>query len=211
MIELNKIIHADCNDIMATIPDKFFELAIVDPPYGIMNKTKRGTQRSPHKYKIRAEKWDNKPDNKYFNELKRISVNQIICGYNYFADILGNCQAFIFWYKRQPIKNYSDGELIYTSFTDRQAVHYDYTYYGNINSDKQRFHPTQKPVALYRWLLQNYAKTGDKIIDTHSGSGSLACACHLEKFNFLAIEKDEDYYKSSCERLETLRSQGTLF
>ena len=210
MIELNKIIHADCMDIMKDIPDKYFELAIVDPPYGIMNKTKRGTQRSPHKYKIRAEKWDNKPDKKYFNDLKRISVNQIICGYNYFAEILGNCQAFIFWYKRQPIKNYSDGELIYTSFLDRQAVQIDYTYYGNINSDRQRFHPTQKPVALYRWLLQNYAKTGDKIIDTNSGSGSCAIACHLEKFYFLAIEKDKDYFDASVKRFNEIKQQYTF-
>jgi site-specific DNA-methyltransferase (adenine-specific) len=82
---------------------------------------------------------------------------------------------------------------------------------GNKKLNEKRIHPTQKPVALYRWLLQNYAKTGDKIIDTHSGSGSLACACHLEKFDFLAIEKDADYHKSSVERLDTLRSQGTLF
>jgi len=92
---------------------------------------------------------------------------------------------------------------------------YKYTWNGmiqeNMKNKEQRIHPTQKPVALYRWLLQNYAKPGDKIIDTHSGSGSLACACHLEKFEFLAIEKDEDYYKASVERLETLRSQGVLF
>lgn len=102
--------------------------------------------------------------------------------------------------------SFASAELSWTSF-DKVVKTFRHARDGN----EKRIHPTQKPVALYRWLLQNYAKPGDKIIDTHSWSGSLACACHLEKFDFLAIEKDEDYYKSSVERLETLRSQGVLF
>jgi site-specific DNA-methyltransferase (adenine-specific) len=104
-------------------------------------------------------------------------------------------------------------ELIFTSFdlSIKKFIRCHGMDKGFMNKEGANIHPTQKPIALYRWLLQNYAKPNDKIIDTHSGSGSLACACHLEKFDFLAIEKDEDYYKLSCERLETLRSQGCLF
>jgi len=109
--------------------------------------------------------------------------------------------------------SFASGELAWTSFKNKTLKKFYCLHAGNSGQGKVliRIHPTQKPVALYRWILQNYAKTGDKVIDTHSGSGSLACACHLEKFDFLAIEKDEDYHKSSVERLDTLRSQGTLF
>ena len=118
------------------------------------------------------------------------------------------------WDKNKTFGAFADCELAWASFKDVARI-FKHTWNGmlqeNMKNKEQRIHPTQKPVALYRWLLQNYAKPNDKIIDTHSGSGSLACACHLEKFDFLAIEKDEDYFKSSVERLETLRSQGVLF
>jgi site-specific DNA-methyltransferase (adenine-specific) len=226
MIELNKIILSDCMDIMKDIPDKYFELAIVDPPYGIgvsnhstfgnpdiiaKNSFLKKTVK-PSEYKI--SEWDKKtPDKKYFDELFRISQNQIIWGVNYF-DGMGLSGGRLFWDKIGT-GNYSRGELAYLSFVNR-IEYFQFKWCGmlqeNMGKNKEkRIHPTQKPIALYRWILQNYAKPGDKIIDTHSGSGSLACACHLEKFDFLAIEKDEDYYKSSVERLETLRSQGTLF
>jgi site-specific DNA-methyltransferase (adenine-specific) len=205
----NKIILADNKDVLKDIPDKFFELAIVDPPYGIgfdgqkVSTSKHGG-RKLHDFKG----WDNStPDEKYFNELKRVSKNQIIWGANYFAKYLPSSMGWIFWDKGQRICN-SDGELAFSSFKRALRV----AEYNRVELLKDgTIHPTQKPIALYRWLLQNYAKPNDKIIDTHSGSGSLACACHLEKFDFLAIEKDEDYYKSSCDRLEILRSQGTLF
>jgi site-specific DNA-methyltransferase (adenine-specific) len=202
MIELNKIILADCMDIMKDIPDKYFELAIVDPPYGWGGALK-GRNKSGD-----GNDWNISPDEKYFIGLFRISKNQIIWGGNYFN--LPATRCFIIWDKKQPIKQFARCEIAWTSF-DLNSEIFEHKYFGNINADCNRFHPCQKPVALYRWILQNYAKPGDKIIDTHSGSGSLACACHLEKFDFLAIEKDEDYYKASCERLETLRSQGTLF
>jgi site-specific DNA-methyltransferase (adenine-specific) len=211
----NKIILADCMDIMKDIPDKYFELAIVDPPYGIgVTKNKRLVNNS-------FNKWDEKiPDGTYFEELFRISQNQIIWGGNYFIEHLKNTRCFISWDKLNNHDNYADCELAWTSFNKNARVlkyMWDGNRYGFIGEIKGvgkktiRIHPTQKPVALYRWLLQNYAKPGDKIIDTHSGSGSLACACHLEKFDFLAIEKDEDYFKASVERLKTLRSQLTLF
>ena len=196
----NKIILADNKDIMKDIPDKFFELAIVDPPYkddlsglnvGINRNFKYSEFKSPNK--------------NYFKELFRISKNQIIWGGNYFIEHLKNTDGFICWYKHQN-GHFSECELAWTNIG--KGKFFDRAYQRDIGN---KIHPTQKPIALYRWLLQNYAKPGDKIIDTHSGSGSLACACHLEKFEFLAIEKDEDYYKASVKRLEEIRSQGVLF
>lgn len=220
-MELNKIIHADCMYIMKDIPDKYFELAIVDPEYGIgasdykRANTQHGNSKAVCK-NYKSKNWDAKiPDKKYFDELFRISQNQIIWGGNYFIEHLKNTPCFIVWDKDNSENNYADCELAWASF--KTAVRkYRFRWHGMIQENmgknkEERFHPTQKPVALYRWLLQNYAKPNDKIIDTHSGSGSLTCACHLEKFDFLAIEKDEDYFKASVERLETLRSQGVLF
>jgi site-specific DNA-methyltransferase (adenine-specific) len=202
----NKIILADCMDIMKDIPDKYFELAIVDPPYGIgADSMTMGKGSGNDTGKFKSSGWDNNiPDKKYFDELFRISQNQIIWGGNYYN--LGPARCYLLWDKIDYNSDFASAELSWTSF-DKVVK----TFRHARKWKENKIHPTQKPVALYRWLLQNYANPGDKIIDTHSGSGSLACACHLEKFDFLAIEKDEDYYKSSCERLETLRSQGTLF
>lgn len=215
----NKIILADNKDVMKDIPDKFFELAIVDPPYGIGmdggNKFTRGKTglASQPKYKPFGD--DNCPEEEYWKNLFRISKNQIVWGANHFiSKIPYDSPCWIVWDKQNGEYTVADCELAWTSFNSRVR---QFTFrwlgmlQGNMKDKEIRIHPTQKPIALYRWLLQHYAKPGDKIIDTHSGSGSLACACHLEKFDFLAIEKDEDYYKSSCDRLEILRSQGTLF
>ncbi len=215
----NKILLNDCMEIMKQIPDKFIDLAITDPPYGIGENASRNLGDRPTKKwlnpnSIKYKVFDDSiiPDKLYFEELKRISKNQIIWGGNYFTEYLRPSSAWIVWNKKSDIKEkLSMCELGWSSFNIK-CNRFDYLWAGfKKEVQEKRFHPTQKPVALYRWLLQNYAKPGDKIIDTHSGSGSLACACHLEKFDFLAIEKDEDYYKSSCERLETLRGQGTLF
>jgi site-specific DNA-methyltransferase (adenine-specific) len=212
--ELNQIIHADCMDIMKDIPDKYFELAIVDPPYGI----NMANGAHSNLKKLGNKDWDiQTPDNAYFSELFRVSENQIIWGGNYFTNKLPVSRGWIFWDKKitnSTSPNFSDGELAWTSFDKiLKRFVYDWIGFGYLNNPagEKKIHPTQKPVALYRWLLQNYAKPGDKIIDTHSGSGSCAIACHLEKFDFLAIEKDEDYYKASVKRLEEIRSQGVLF
>ena len=208
----NEIILADCMDIMKDIPDKYFELAIVVPPYGIgagSKKFKNGTSNNNIGYKIND--WDILPDKKYFDEIFRISQNQIIWGGNYFINYLYNTKCFIIWDKLTGNNSYADAEVAWSSFSSPIKIYKKLWLGANAKNETVRIHPTEKPVALYRWLLQNYAKPGDKIIDTHSGSGSCACACHLEKFDFLAIEKDEDYYKASVERLETLRSQGVLF
>ena len=209
----NEIMLGDCMDIMKDIPDKYFELAIVDPPYGINigNKINSITGGVKHKPKD----WDKYPiTQEYFDGLFRISKNQIIWGGNYFiSKIKRDSYCWIFWDKNNGDSLFADGELAWTSFNTpvRIAKIHWCGSAAKWETGANKIHPTQKPVALYRWLLQNYAKPGDKIIDTHSGSGSCACACHLEKFDFLAIEKDEDYYKASVERLETLRSQGVLF
>jgi site-specific DNA-methyltransferase (adenine-specific) len=200
----NKIILADNKDIMKDIPDKFFELAIVDPPYGI----NMANGAHSNLKKLGNKDWDiQTPDNAYFSELFRVSENQIIWGGNYFS--LMPCRGFIFWDKTPMPPSYAAGEYAWTSFNCNAKKWNGKT--GNETSVQFRIHPTQKPVALYRWILSQYAKPGDKIIDTHSGSGSCAIACHLEKFDFLAIEKDEDYYKASVKRLEEIRSQGVLF
>lgn len=218
-MKMNNIILADCMDIMATIPNKYFNIGIIDCPYGIKedgrNNHTRGKLTASKNYSDKV-KYDNcSPDKKYFDELFRISKNQIIFGANHFiSKIPYDSSCWIVWDKDNGLTDFADCELAWTSF-NTAVRKFKYKWQGMLQEnmkDKDILqHPNQKPVALYRWLLQNYAKTGDKIIDTHSGSGSLACACHLEKFDFLAIEKDEDYYKASVDRLETLRSQGTLF
>jgi site-specific DNA-methyltransferase (adenine-specific) len=214
-------------DVMKDIPDKWFELAIVDPPYGIgmskgtpMGQNKGSTRQGfvpNRKYKT-DKKWDRSiPSKEYFIELLRISKNQIITGGNYYAQLLPPSRCWIFWHKKvsktQGV-NFADGELIYTSF-DKNSKYFLYGWLGldqiNQVGEYSKIHPTQKPIALYRWLLQNYAKPGDKIIDTHSGSGSFAIACFLEHHDFLAIEKDEDYYNSSVKRLNEVTAQGRLF
>lgn len=205
------ITNEDNMALMARYPDNYFDLAIVDPPYGVLNKTKRGSQRSPHKYKVRAENWDTRPTKEYFVELQRVSKNQVIWGGNYFTNDLFENNAWVFWHKKNPVDNYADGELAWTSFKKSQLKYFDYMYYGAINSDKNRFHPTQKPVKLYEWLLDKYAKEGEKILDTHLGSGSIAIACHNRKFELTACELDKDYFDASIKRIQNHINQLTIF
>ena len=208
--------NADNMEIMKQYPDKYFDLAIVDPPYGIINKTKRGGQRSPHKYKVRSETWDYMPQKEYWNELFRISINQIVCGGNYFTDFLFPNNAWIFWYKHQPVENYADGEFIWTSFLNKQGKCFDYMYYGSINSAKDRFHPTEKPLELYDWIIKNYAEPNQKILDTHLGSGSIALAIDkankLDNMNleFVGIELDTEYFNSAVNRFRLAHTQSCL-
>ena len=214
---MNEVKLIDCMEYMKTVPDKYYELAIVDPPYGIgfgefnrTNKDANGNRFKANKYK--NGEWDiSIPDDKYFEELIRISKNQIVWGGNYFPYLWQKgCKGFIFWYKQNPVNNFSDGELAYTSF-DKVAKCFNYQYYGNINSEKYRIHPTQKPVALYKWLLKNYAKPGDKIFDSHVGSGSSRIACYDMGFDFMGCELDPDYWKAQEERFKSHAMQGDLF
>jgi site-specific DNA-methyltransferase (adenine-specific) len=213
--KLNQIIHADCMDIMKDIPDKYFEMAIVDPPYGIERFKKCNENNDINTKDVYANKFlgnkkfnNDKPNKEYWNELFRISKNQIVFGANNFT--MPESEYFLIWDKKQSMPNFARCEYAWVSMgLKKPSKIFEYTIHKH--NQVEKIHETQKPVALYQWILNNYAKPNDKIIDTHSGSGSLACACHLEKFDFLAIEKDEDYYKSSVERLDILRSQGVLF
>ena len=210
-----KLYNADCMEVMKTFKDKQFSLAIVDPPYGIGaggKNFKSGTSSNTKIY--RDIDWDSGiPSKEYFEELKRVSKNQIVWGGNYFFEHLGNCRCFIFWDKNQPMDNYADGELAWTSF-DKVAKKYNKNWFGGLAKEKnqrQRIHPTQKPVQLYKWLLQNYAKEGDTILDTHFGSLSIGIACHDMKFDLTAIELDKDYYEQAKQRLINHQRQLTLF
>lgn len=196
-------------ELMARYEDNYFDLAIVDPPYGI--ETKGNAQDRFNMGKDLSLINDAKPNKNYFKELFRVSKNQIIWGYNHLSDLLPSCREFIFWYKHQPVVTFSDGELAFTSFT-KTAKCFDYPYYkANIENKGQKIHPTQKPVKLYEWLLMNYAKEGDKILDTHLGSGSIAIACYNLGYDLTACELDKEYYDAAIKRIEQHKNQTRLF
>ena len=211
----------ECNmELMSRYKDNHFDLAIVDPPYGIgfgtfnrTNKASDGTRVKADKYK--NSNWDDGiPNEEYFKELFRVSKNQIIWGGNYFPFIWSyGGKGFIYWHKGNPVPNFADGELAWTSF-NKVAKQFDYRYYGNLEgntSASEKHHPTQKPVKLYEWLLMNYAKEGDKILDTHLGSGSIAIACHNLGYDLTACELDKEYYNAAMERIEEHKQQLTMF
>ena len=202
MIEL---LHADCMDVMAEYPDNYFDLACVDPPYGIGTKlTSGGTWAA--KYTEKDSRWDIAPKTEYFTELFRVSKNWIIWGGNYFTHLIPPSRCFSTWVKPQMLGMHTmaDCELALTSF-DRNAKIFNPTKGGEI-----RIHPTQKPVKLYQWLLTTYAKEGDRILDTHLGSGSSAIAAHYAGFDFLGCELDEDYYNAAVERFHAETAQQAL-
>ena len=202
-----KITNEDNMELMSRYEDNHFDLAIVDPPYRDINQP---TKEMRNKQNGKMRTFGGKPNNTFFTELKRVSKNQIIWGSNNFIEYLYSTNCFLFWYKRNPMKNYSDGELAWTSFNSvARCIPIDH--FGSNTSDKIKTHPTQKPVKLYEWLLMNYAKEGDKILDTHLGSGSIAIACHNLGFDLTACELDKDYYESAIKRLKEHQSQLTMF
>jgi site-specific DNA-methyltransferase (adenine-specific) len=194
------LIHGDCMDYMATLPDNAFELAIVDPPYGI------GISSNPVRQAHKKKTWDNNiPSEAYFLEVMRVSANQIIWGGNYFN--LPPSQGFVIWDKKQP-QDFSLAMCEYAwSSIQSPAKMFRYS----VLMGGEKVHPTQKPVALYRWLLHNYAKQGDRILDTHLGSGSSAIACHGMGFDMVGIELDADYYQASVKRFKEQTSQLGIF
>lgn len=201
---MSKFINIDCMEGMKEYPDKYFDLAIVDPPYGI---AKAFTAQSRiAKYGQLETVNDLKPTPAYFDELFRVSKNQIIWGYNHLSDMLPSTKEFVFWYKHQHVDSYADGELAWTSFA-KTAKCFDYPFRGAVGAEKERIHPTQKPVALYAWLLNQYAKPGDKILDTHVGSASSLIACHRLGFEYVGFELDKHYFELANERLETEKMQ----
>ncbi len=203
-------------DYLRTLPDKAFDLAIVDPPYGIqehgqrMNRTERWKNPGPIKYK--RVTWDSKsPDKHYFDELIRVSKNQIIWGANHFiSKIPYDSSCWIVWDKKTS-GDFADCELAWTSF-DTAVRKFDWLWSGfRKEKPEPRIHPTQKPEALYKWLLKNYAKDGNTIIDTHLGSGSSAIAAHDGHFKFVGIELDDDYFEAARKRIEYHQRQTSLF
>ena len=221
--------NMDCMDGMKQFPDKYFDLAIVDPPYGGAGKDvdetfngaivgrfggtfekyfkgdKRGHMGGGHAKKYGYGHWDIAPSKEYFKELFRVSKNQIIWGGNYFE--LPPTRCFVIWKKLTISENFTMAmcEYAWTSFNDNAKV-FEYA-----PQDKNRFHPTQKPIALYKWLLNRYAKEGDKILDTHVGSASSLIACRESGFQYVGFEIDEEYFKMAQKRLQAVEAQMNIF
>lgn len=197
------ITNEDNMELMARYEDNYFDLAIVDPPYGIdINSSGRLGD-----YGGRGKKWDNAiPNKKYFKELQRVAKNRIIWGGNYFN--MKPTRCFLIWDKQQPqAVSFASCEYAWTSFNKSAKTFY----MRPQNADDYRIHPTQKPVKLYEWLLMNYAKEGDKILDTHLGSGSIAIACHNLGYDLTACELDKEYYDAAMKRIEQHKAQQRLF
>lgn len=247
MFELNRLYNMDCMEAMRKIPDKYFQLAIVDPPYGgggyselptpdcKAGITKSGTTKNEagsaqgltstisakrtggtwsRKYQIEGcpsdkdiRHWDVAPPKEYFNELARISVHQIIWGGNYFD--LPPTRCFLIWEKQIP-ENFSMAmcEYAWTSFNDNAKI---FSHRPQGTKTEVRFHPTQKPIALYEWIISKYAKDGDRIIDTHAGSGSCCIAAHRTRHEWLGFEIDEFYFEKAKQRIEQEQAQMSLF
>lgn len=210
----------DCIEFMQSVPDKFYDLAIVDPPYGIGESGQRNVSGDRP-----TVKWNNPkseiyksfddtkiPSHKYWDEIFRVSKNQIVWGGNYFTEYLPPSKGWIVWDKQTDIKEHlSMCELAWSSF-DKKCNKFEYLWAGFKKKDKvKRIHPTQKPVKLYEWLLINYAKEGDKILDTHGGSQSSRIACFNLGFELDIIELDQEYFEQGNKRFEQHKKQLTLF
>jgi site-specific DNA-methyltransferase (adenine-specific) len=205
MLELNRLYNMDCMEGMKQFPDKYFELAIVDPPYGINVNMNMGLKKGQKK-KREQKDWDNSiPSVEYFDELFRVSQNQIIWGGNYFP--LEPTRCFIIWDKGETMygRSFAECEFAWTSFDESARM------YKLSPIDANRFHPTQKPIKLYAWLLNKYAKPGDKILDTHVGSASSLIACHNYGFDYIGFEIDKDYYEAAQKRLNAAKAQMSMF
>ena len=214
LIEPNSIHRVDCMDGLREMPDNYVDLAIVDPPYGIgANRMTLGNGK--RKLYRGGDDWDRSPPSReYFSELDRVSINRIIWGGNYYADLCGkNSSCWVVWDKCTGANSFADCELAYTSFCSVAKI-FKHSWVGanaKENSEKDRIHPTQKPIALYKWLLQNYAKEGDLILDTHMGSGSLYIACLDMGFDYIGYEIDADYFEEIEHRVYNFTRQTTLF
>lgn len=213
-----ELYNCDNMDLMAKYNDKHFDLAIIDPPYGIdINNQSQGKGGGvARKIDYTKYNWDKQaPNNDYFNELFRVSKNQIIFGANHFiSKIPFDSSCWIVWDKDNGLTDFADCELAWTSF--KTAVRrFKWKWAGmlqqNMANKQERIHPTEKPIQLYQWILQNYAKEGDLILDTHLGSASIAIACHREKFSLVGCELVKEYYDKGLKRLQIEQMQHTLF
>ncbi len=202
------VYNEDNMALMARYPDQYFDIAIVDPPYGILNKTARGGDRKFNKNEY--SQWDVKPDDRYFDELFRVSKNQIVWGGNYFSNLWQRSQynkGFVIWDKNQPetLNNFSMAEMAWTSFDKPSKI-----FHFSVRKNKNKIHPTQKPAELYQWLLKLYAKPGDKILDTHLGSGTIAAACYIEGYDLTACEINNVYYQGALDMLRQYATDGEI-
>jgi site-specific DNA-methyltransferase (adenine-specific) len=203
--------NQDCMEAMAKMPDKAYDLAICDPPYGLDDWNERGinkkTMDKKHMNLKQIQNFEAKaPQKEYFKELFRVSKNQIIWGGNHFLDYLGKTKQIIVWDKKIRGMHFNDCEIAWASGIKEAC-----RIFTQSANDINRIHPTQKPVALYKWLLTNYAKQGDKILDTHLGSGSIAIACHDLGFDLDGYEIDLEYYTAAVKRLENHQKQLSIF
>ncbi len=210
------VTNEDCMVLMSRYPDKYFDLAIVDPPYGIGvdRKNSQRVLQSKHSASLSKDygkqNWDDAPPaGQYFEELFRVSENQIIWGANWF----GLSGGMIYWNKNVTMPTYSDGEIAFCSMIN-SVKSFDFTWHGmiqeNMKNKENRIHPTQKPIALYSWLLKNYAVPGQKILDTHLGSGSSRIACHKAGYDFVGCEIDKDYFEAQEKRFREYLNQLAL-
>ena len=234
MLDMNSFVCGDCMDYLPIFPDNYFDLAVTDPPYGIgehggMKRSKYVAQKNGSKIFVpdgQYEKrdWDNKPpDSRYFDELKRVSKHQIIWGVNYFDYYFGSGR--IIWDKCNGDSSFSDCEIAYCSMHDSvrlfrymwngmmqgKSIEEGHVQQGNKKLNEKRIHPTQKPVNLYRWIVQKYIKRGWKILDTHVGSASSLIAYEEYGIDYVGFEKDSYYYGLAGKRLQEHRSQLTIF
>jgi len=204
----SEVFNQDCLAAMREMDDNAFDLAIVDPPYGIGNFIPQAGERMAGKFD--SVTWnDFTPAAEYFNEVRRVSRNQIIWGANYY-NCFGDEGGAIVWNKNQYNPKMSRCEIASHSFY-KKVDYFEFTWNGLPTDHKAAIHPCQKPVALYKWLLQNYAKPGDTILDTHMGSQSSRIAAYDLGFDYCGYELDADYYKAGCERFDIHCSQGKLF
>ncbi len=205
----SEVFNMDCIEGMKQYPDNYFELAIVDPPYGL-ERLQKGSLRlggTKGNYENKLS-WDKKPNEDYFKELFRVSKNQIVWGANNF--ILPPTEYFCIWDKKQTVDNFATAEYAWVSMGLKKPAKI-FTYSIHQHNQTNKIHPTQKPEKLYKWLLTNYAKVGDKILDTHLGSGSSRIAAYDLGFEFTGFELDEDYFKASEKRFKQHTDQLTLF
>ena len=203
------ITNEDNMDLMARYPDKYFDLAIVDPPYGLGNRLSDGggkRKEDPSRLLYIDKDWDVLPKKEYWDELYRVSKNQVVFGANYFLQYLSNTRGFICWDKNQQMPTLSACELVWTSFDKPAKI------MKKSSTDLNRFHPTQKPIYVYKFVFE-YCKSnkGDKILDTHLGSGSIAIACHDYGFDLTACELDKEYYDKAMKRINNHILQQKLF
>jgi site-specific DNA-methyltransferase (adenine-specific) len=205
------ITNEDNMVLMARYPDKYFDLAIVDPPYGIgANKMTLGNGKK--KIYRGLNDWDKTiPSENYFSELFRVSKNQIVWGGNYMTEFLPPTSAWLFWDKMTGLNDFADGELAWTSYSGALRKINKQWLGANAKDGLERIHPTQKPIYLYSFILNKFAKPNDKILDTHLGSGSIAIACHDYGFDLTACELDKEYYDKAMERINNHKAQTKLF